>query len=131
MFRPFFFLYMSAYFLPLIILKLLPVKVYIGVADFVNGFLSSFSAIMICYVAYIFMKMMLSKQKTTFRFILKTQYLGVILLVLGIFIGGVFNEKGEMNPIYTGFVSAGFSVVFICHYFYKKHLDVIHKQTLL
>ncbi|TMM30437.1 hypothetical protein FDT66_06650 [Polaribacter aestuariivivens] len=129
-FRSFYFLYLTAYILPVLIFKLFPVNATVGFANFVNGFLLSFSAVMVCYVVYIFIKTIVSKQKTTFSFILKTQYFGIIFLILGAVLGTVFNEEGELNPIFTGFVSAGFAVVFICHYFFKKHQEAIQKYKI-
>ena len=42
-----------------------------------------------------------------------------------------FNDKGEINAISTGFIFGGFVVTYICHYFYKKHIEVIEKYKIL
>jgi len=73
---------------------------------------------------------MRSKVKTTYRFILKTQYGGLVLLIMGLAIG-VIKENGEVNPFFTGFTCGGFAVAFICHYFYKKHLEAVKKYKIL
>ena len=52
-------------------------------------------------------------------------------MVLGVFLGAVFNDEGEMNAVSTGFTSGGFAVVFICHYFFKKHEEAIKKYKVL
>jgi hypothetical protein len=130
MFKPFYFLYLAAYILPVVFLKLVPIKVELGTAEFINSFLFSFSALMLCYTVFIFIKTLRSKVKTTYRFILKTQYLGLVLLIMGVFVG-VVKENGEMNAVFTGFTSGGFAVVFICHYFYKKHLEAVKKYKVL
>jgi hypothetical protein len=131
MFRPFYFLYLAVYILPVAFLKLVPIKVAEETASFINGFLVSSASILLAYLFIIFIKTKQSKVKTTYRFILKTQYLSVVLLVLGVFLGAVFNDEGEMNAAFTGFTSAGFAVVFICYYFYKKHKEAIKKYKIL
>jgi len=131
MFRPFYFLYLAVYILPVAFLKLVPIKVAEETASFINGFLVSSASILLAYLFIIVIKTKLSKVKTTYRFIIKTQYLSVILLVLGVFLGTVFNDEGEMNAVSTGFTSGGFAVVFICHYFFKKHEEAIKKYKIL
>ena len=131
MFRPFYFLYLAVYILPVAFLKLVPIKVAEETASFINGFLVSSASILLAYLFIIVIKTKLSKVKTTYRFIIKTQYLSVVLLVLGVFLGAVFNDEGEMNAVSTGFTSGGFAVVFICHYFFKKHEEAIKKYKIL
>jgi len=129
LFKPFYFLYLAAYFLPFIFLKLVPVIIAKGTVDFINGFLLSSSLIMLSYMFFIIVKTYLSQVKTTYRFILKTQYLGLILLIMGLAVG-VFDQKGLLNPVFTGFVFGGYAVVFICHHFYKKHIEAIEKYKI-
>jgi hypothetical protein len=129
-FKPFYFLYLAAYFLPVAFLNLVPIKVAEETADFINGFLVSSAAILLAYLLMIVIKTKQSKVKTTYRFILKTQYLSVVLLVLGVFLGTVFNDEGEMNAVFTGFTSGGFAVVFICHYFFKKHEEALNTYRI-
>ena len=131
MFRPFYFLYLAVYILPFAFLKLVPIKVAEDIASFINSFLVSSASILLAYLFIIFIKTKRSKVKTTYRFIIKTQYLSVVLLVLGVFLGAVFNDEGEMNAVSTGFTSGGFAVVFICHYFFKKHEEAIKKYKVL
>jgi hypothetical protein len=131
MFKPFYFLYLVAYILPVAFLKLIPIKVAEDTASFINGFLASFASCLLAYLFIIVIKTKRSKVKTTYRFILKTQYLSVVLLVLGVFLGAVFNDEGEMNAVFTGFTSGGFAVVFICHYFFKKHEEAVKKYKVL
>ena len=130
-FKPFYFLYLAAFILPYTFLKLVPIQIAENTADFINNFLFSFAASLLCYMIFIFVKTMRSKVKTTYRFILKTQYFGLFFIILGVFFGAIFNDEGEMNPAFTGFTSGGFAVAFICHYFYKKHLEAIKKHKIL
>ena len=131
-FKPFYFLYLVAFTLPFAFLKLVPIQVAENTADFINNFLFSFAASLLCYMIFIFVKTVRSKVKTTYRFILKTQYFGVFFIILGVFFGAVFNDEGQMDAAFAGFTSGGFAVAFICHYFYKKHLEAVKKyKTLL
>jgi hypothetical protein len=129
LFKPFYFLYIAAYFLPVAFLKLFPVTFSESIVNFINGFLLSFSIVMLGYMLFIFIKTRMTKVKTTYRFILSTQYFGLILLIMGLSVG-VFKDDGMLNPVFTGFVSAGYAIVFICHYFYKKHQAEITKYKI-
>ena len=130
-FKPFYFLYLVAFTLPFAFLKLVPIQVAENTADFINNFLFSFAASLLCYMIFIFVKTVRSKVKTTYRFILKTQYFGLFFIILGVFLGAIFNNEGEMHPVNTGFACGGFAVAFICHHFYKKHLEAIKKYKIL
>ena len=130
-FKPFYFLYLVAFTLPFAFLKLVPIQVAENTANFMNSFLFSFSSLLLCYMIFIFVKTLRSKVKTTYRFILKTQYFGLFFIILGVFLGAIFNNEGEMHPVNTGFACGGFAVAFICHYFYKKHLEAIKKYKIL
>lgn len=129
-FKYFYFLYLAAYILPVAFLKVIPIQVSKGYANSINGFLSGFTFSMLIYIGFIIFKIIQLKQKTTYSFILKTQYLGIILLILGVFVGSVFKDNGEMNPLFTGFFCAGFSVVYICHHFFRKHEKAIKKHQV-
>jgi hypothetical protein len=131
MFKPFYFLALIAFILPFTFLKLVPIQVAENTADFINNFLFSFSSSLLCYMIFIFTKTVRSQAKTTYRFILKTQYFGVFFIILGVYLGAVFNDEGEMDAAFAGFTSGGFAVVFICHHFYKKHLEAINKYKVL
>ncbi len=127
-FKPFYFLYLVAFTLPFAFLKLVPIQVAENTANFINSFLFSFAASLLCYMIFIFVKTLRSEVKTTYRFILKTQYFGLFFIILGVFFGAVFNDEGQMDAAFAGFTSGGFAVAFICHYSYKKHLEAIKKH---
>ena len=129
LFKPFYFLYIAAYFLPVAFLKLFPVTFSESIVNFINGFLLSFSIVMLGYMLFIFIKTRMTKVKTTYRFILSTQYFGLILLIMGLSVG-VFKDDGMLNPVFTGFVCGGYAVVYICHYFYKKHIEEVQKYKI-
>lgn len=129
-FRLYFLLYIVCYFLPLIPLNKSDITFSTDFVNLTNGFLMSFTLCMIVYVLYIFIKVKQSKVKTTASFVLRTQYFGLIFLVISLLIG-VFEKDGSLNPAMTGFTFAGFAVVFICNRFYKKHLTIISNYKIL
>ena len=122
---------MSAYFLPVIFLNKFLINFSENTAVFLNGFLKSITALCFLYFIFIIIKVLQSKTKTTYSFVLKTQYLGIILLVIPLFIGNYFNDKESLNGIFIGFLLAGWSVTYICHYFYKKHKEAIKKYKTI
>lgn len=126
-FRPLYFLYFGAYFLPLILFKNVEIQFQKNTVFLINQITLSIAFLCLSYVLYIFFKTTFSRQKSTYRFILKTQYFGAIFLVIILLLGDLFQDNGMLNPAFTGFTFAGFAVTYICHYFYKKHLAVIQK----
>jgi hypothetical protein len=130
MFKPFYLLYLVAYILPMIIFTNISIIFPRNTIDFLNGFLNSISAVFFCYLIYIIIKVIKSKVKTTYRFILKTQYLGIIFLILPLFMRNHFNDNGSLIPFLISFQSAGFAVTYICHYFFKKHEEAIKKYKI-
>jgi hypothetical protein len=92
-----------------------------------NQVVLSLTFLSLIYVLFIFFKTVFSKQKTTYRFILRTQYFGGIFLVMTLLLQNLFTDEGVLKAVNTGFTFAGFVVTFICHHFYKKHAAVIQK----
>ena len=130
MFKPFYFLYLAASFLPLILLKKFLFDFSKNMRDFLNGFLFYAASIALLYMIFIIVKTIQTKVKTTYRFILKTQYLGVVFLILPLLMGNYFTDKGNPNAILIGFLFGGFAVTYICHHFYKRHLEAIKKYKI-
>ena len=126
-FRLFYFLYLASYFFPLILLKNIEIQFEKTTALLINQITLSLAFLSLSYVLFIFFKTTLSKQKSTYRFILKTQYFGAIFLGIILLLGDLFQDEGNLHPIFTGFTFAGFAVTYICHYFYKMHQEVVHK----
>jgi hypothetical protein len=129
-FKPFYFLYLAAYLLPILILKNFSFVFSKTSIDFFNGFLNALAISFLMYMIFMIVKVITSKVKTTYRFILKTQYLGVIFLIIPLLMGNHFNNQGELNPVFTGFLFGGFAVTYICHHFYKKHEEEIKKYKI-
>ena len=130
-FKPFYFLYLASYFLPIIFLKNVAISFQENIANFINALLLTVTFLSLIYMVFIIVKTQLSKQKSTYRFILKTQYVAIIFLIIPLLLGSFFNDNGQLNAVFSGFVSAGFMVTFICHYFYRKHQAVVEKYKIL
>lgn len=130
-FKPYYFLYMLAYFLPFIGVKLIPFQQNQSIANFVNGFLFSTSLVAVLYLLIVFYKVHKTRVKTTYSFIIKTQYFAVLFFVLGLLFGGFLNSTGQINAIALGVSCAGFAATFSCHSFYKKHIEVIETFKML
>jgi hypothetical protein len=126
MFRPFYLIYLSAYILPVLFLKNVSIVFPKNTIYLLNGFLNLITAVFLIYLIFIIIKVIKSKVKTTYRFILRTQYLGIIFLVIPLLMGNHFNDKGNLNAVLTGILCGGFAVTYICHYFFKKHQEAIN-----
>ena len=125
MFRPFFFVYLSAYFLPVLILKNFPIVFSEKTIDFLNLLFNSIASLSLIYFIFMIVRGVISKVKTTYRFILKTQYLAIIFLIIPLLSGSLFNDQGNLNAVFTGFLFAGLSVTYTCHYFLRKHNETV------
>lgn len=129
-FKPFYFLYLAAYILPILITSNFAIQFSKTTINFFNGFFNGFTVSILIYMIFIIVKVVKSKVKTTYRFILRTQYLGLIFLIIPLLMQNHFNADGTLTPFLSGFHSAGFAVAFICHYFYKKHEEAIKKYKI-
>lgn len=130
LFKPFYFLYMAAYILPVVIFSYFSVIFSKNTIQFLNESLNLINIIFLIYNLFIIIKVIQTKVKTTYRFILKTQYAAIIFLVINFLMKNHFNEDGNLVPFLIGFQSAGFAVTYICHYFFKKHLEAIKKYKI-
>jgi len=130
-FKLFYFLYLAAYLLPLFFLKNFTTSVQENTVHLINTILLSATFLALIYMVFIIVKTKLTKQKSTYRFILKTQYVAIIFLIIPLLLGSFFNDNGQLNSVSSAFVSAGFMVTYICHHFYKKHQAVVEKYKML
>jgi len=126
-FRRFYFIYMISYFLPFIFLTKLHIQFPQKALFFVNSMLKTIIFLALLSMSFMMYKTIKSKVKTTYSFILKTQRLGIIFLIIPLFIHSYFNKEG----VFFGFSMAGLVVAYICYYFYKKHLLEIEKNKKL
>ena len=129
-FKPFYFLYLAAYLLPVLFFTKVPIVFSESMVDFINGFLNALNISFLIYMIFIIVKVIKSKVKTTYSFILKTQYLSIVFLLIPLLTGNYFNDNRTFISFYVGFQSAGFAVTYICSYFYKKHQEAIKKYKI-
>ncbi|MGJ8760166.1 hypothetical protein H0I29_05885 [Polaribacter sp. R2A056_3_33] len=129
-FKPFYFLYLTAYFLPIVIFTNFNIVFSKSNTVFLNQLFFATSIISLIYLLYIIINNIRTKIKTTYSYVLKTQYVSTVFLILPLFMGNLFNDDGSFIPFLIGFQSAGFAVTYICHYFYKKHKAAIKKYKI-
>lgn len=130
LFKPFYFIYLASYFFPLILLEFFKFQFNERVVGIINNFFFFTSVISVIYLGIIIFKTKKTKIKTTYSFILKIQYLAISFFFIILFTRNFFNKEGELIPILLGFAFAGFSVVFSCYYFFKKHKEAIKKHRI-
>lgn len=129
-FSPYYFLYLAAYLLPMFFLKNSSISFQEQEVNLINNLLLSVTFLALIYMIYIIVKTQLSKHKSTYRFILKTQYIAVVFLIIPLLLGGFLDHKGQISSIFISFISAGVMVTYICHHFYKKHQAVVGKYKI-
>lgn len=129
-FRPFYIFYLIAYFIPIIIFKFFTFKVPVRIASLINNVIYYLLTFLLLYVLVIIIKTYNSSKKTTYSFILKTQYAGLVFIAVILFVGGIFDNEGRLSSIFASFTLAGLSTLYSIHYFYKKHMQVLLKYKL-
>ncbi|MDG1528861.1 MAG: hypothetical protein P8I51_07660 [Polaribacter sp.] len=127
-FRSFYVLYIISCILPFVIFRNVLVDFTENTISYVNSFLKISTFLALLYFVYIIFKVSFSKEKTTYSFILKTQYLGISLLFVSQFFTSYFDNLGKINIAFICFSCAGFATTYTCHHFYKKHLLEIAKN---
>lgn len=127
-FRPFYLLYVLSFSLPFIIFTKISLEFNENTMFAVNTFFRITTLLALLYVVLIIFRVIFSKVKTTYRFILKTQYLGISFLIIAQFVSNYFDTSGQINGVITGFSSAGLAITYTCHHFYKKHFLEIAKN---
>jgi hypothetical protein len=131
-FRPFYVLYFLSYFLPFIIFKNISVDFNENTMFAVNTFFKISTLLALLYVVIIIFRVMFFKEKTTYRFILKTQYVGIIFLIIAQVVTDYFDKSGQIKGVFMGFSCAGLAITYTCHHFYKKHfLEIAKNKKIL
>jgi len=132
LFRPFFLGYLICYFLPLLILKNTAILVAQPVVELGNQLFFVLGILGIIYFLYTYVRIKQINIKTTYSFVLQTQLLaGFIFLPLSPWLGTVFQQTGEMNPVFSGMAFAGLFIVVMTYHFYNKHIASIKKYQIV
>ena len=126
-FKKFYFMYLSAYFFPLIFVQYLKVPVVI---DVINAIFPLIQIIGVCatfFFIFLMIKKWKSKEKTTYSFILRTQ---TASLAFGLLISFKFlftNTVDNMstNAIWIAFNFAFLTSSYIYYTFYNKHIEAL------
>lgn len=131
-FKPFYALYIASYFLPLLIVKFFSIEYTENMMFFISFFLKTFTFLALIYFLFIIYKVSFSKGKTTYRFILKTQYFGIVFLVISQFFTSYYSDLRQMNEFFVSLSFVGLATTYICHHFYKKHtLEIAKNKQIL
>ncbi|WP_347173162.1 hypothetical protein [Polaribacter uvawellassae] len=128
-FKPFYFLYIFSYFFPFLIIKTFSIEYTENMMFYINTFFKIATLLALIYFVFIIYKVSFSKVKTTYRFILKTQYFGIVFLLTAQFFTGYSEKLGQMNEFFVSFSCVGLATTYICHHFYKKHFLEISKNN--
>lgn len=130
-FKKFYFLYMSAYFFPLIFVQYLKVPIIVDAINTLFPFLQIIGVCATFFFIFLMIKKWLSKEKTTYSFILRTQ---TASLVFGLIITCEFlftnNTDVSTNAIWIAFNFAFLISTYIYYTFYKKHIETIRKYKI-
>lgn len=126
-FKKFYFVYLSAYFFPLIFVQYLKLPVVI---DVINEIFPLIQIIGVCatfFFIFLMIKKWKSKEKTTYSFILRTQ---TASLAFGLLISFKFlftNTVDNMstNAIWIAFNFAFLTSSYIYYTFYNKHIEAL------
>ena len=129
-FKPYFYANLVIYFLPILILKNSSFKVQENTINLINNLVVLFTLLAIVYILIIAFKVFKTKNKTTYSFILNTQYLAIVSLIVVFLIGNIVDIKGCISPTVTSFLCTGYFLVFVCFRFYKKHMQAISKYQI-
>jgi hypothetical protein len=129
LFKKFYFILISSYFLPFLFFQTIDIKVEDSHKTYIASIIYIVIILSISFFLHTYYKKAQLKFKTTYSFILKTQFFSLAFLLLPMLIGDFFHENGELNGPTTGLV-----VAFICssittRHFYQKHVSVISKYT--
>jgi hypothetical protein len=126
-FKKFYFILISSYFIPVVVLLNTNMKVSSEAISLINPTISIVIIVFILFFINTYYKKSKTKLKTTYSFILKTQKLSLLFLTFPLFGQEFINENNEFNSIYIGLIMAFICSSITTRYFYQKHVSVIYK----
>ncbi len=128
-FKKSYFILIASYFLPFVLFLNFQMKVSGEARNLINGAISMITIILIILFIYTYYKKSKIKLKTTYSFILKTQFWSFLFLIFPLFGKELIDENNEFNSVYLGLIFAFICSLGITRYFYHKHVSVISKYT--
>jgi hypothetical protein len=130
-FKKFYFLYVSAYFLPLIFIQYLKAPLFIKFTNTVYPLIEVLGVCATFFFLFLMFKKWKSKEKTVYSFILRTQ---TASLAFGFIISFKYlfttNNDLNINAIWIAFNLAFLVSTYIYYTFYKKHAETIQKYKI-
>ncbi|MFY9243793.1 MAG: hypothetical protein WAO74_12285 [Polaribacter sp.] len=126
-FKKFYFLYMSAYFFPLIFIQYLKVPFIINIINTIFPLIQTIGVFATFFFVFLMIKKWKTKEKTTYSFVLRTQTaslaFGVIITFKFLFTKS--NYDLSTNAIWIAFTFAFLISTYIYYIFYQKHLEAL------
>ena len=131
-FKKFYFLYMLAYFFPLVFIQYLKVPFVI---DAVNTIFPLIQIIGVCatfFFIFLMIKKWKSKEKTTYSFILRTQTASLAfgLIITCKFLFTDIIDDVSTNAIWIAFNFAFLTSAYIYYTFYEKHIEALKSYKI-
>ncbi|QTE21559.1 hypothetical protein [Polaribacter cellanae] len=85
-----------------------------------------------CFVLYVIVLILISrsKEKTTYRFIFKTQNLNLLIGTMILLDFNFFNNDGSLSLSLIGLLFAFILSTFMCFHFYRKHKEAVKKYKI-
>jgi hypothetical protein len=129
-FKIFFFIYISAYFLPLILIQYLKIPLFTGFIESIFPILQILGVLATGIFAFLMVKNFLIKEKSTYSFILRTQAAAIsfgLIITLNYLFAKV---NSSPNAIWVSFNFAFLISTYIYYIFYKKHIAIIKQYKI-
>ena len=130
-FKKFYFLYMSAYFFPLIFIQYLKVPFFIEVINTIFPVLEIIGVCCTVFFIFLMVKKWLLKEKTTYSFILGTQSASLVFGFIICF-KSLFTNNNDLptNAIWIAFNFAFLISTYIYYTFYRKHIEALKRYKI-
>jgi len=126
-FKKSYFILIASYFLPFILFLNFQMKVTGEARNLINGAISIATIAFVILFIYTYYQKSKIKLKTTYSFILKTQFWSFLFLIFPLFGKELIDKNNEFNSVYLGLIFAFICSLLTTRYFYKKHVSVISK----
>ena len=130
-YKKWFFLSFLAYLIPSILIDKLDIILSTKIENILNFSFYGITFICLLIFAYLFIKKDTKKVKTTYSFVLKTQYSGFFIGFVILFGLRFLSENGVLKSFNISFLSIFISHLFSYFHFYKKHKEAIKKYKIV
>ncbi len=123
-YKLYYFFYLSLYISPIIILKFFKPNFNIELITYANPIIRVLILIALMIFSYTYLQIRLSKYKSVYSFIIKSQVFHVVFLIIPLLSDNFFqfSKSGFNMPMI--FALVGIYQTFVIYSMYKKHLNV-------